>query len=66
MVYYRFCATCDGFVGFCGLLVVVATCRGSGRERVNINSKFFFSWGFTFGLVAVLWVVGCSGGGIGF
>ena len=36
------------------------------RERVNINSKFFFSWGFTFGLVAVLWVVGCSGGGIGF
>ena len=23
MVYYRFCATGDGFVGFCGLLVVV-------------------------------------------
>ena len=23
MVYYRFCATCDGFVGFCGLVVVV-------------------------------------------
>ena len=46
--------------------MVVATCRGSGRERVNINSNFFFSWGFTFGLVAVLWVVGCSGGGIGF
>ena len=38
---------------------------GEVEERVNINS-IFFSWGFTFGLVAVLWVVGCSGGGIGF
>ena len=36
------------------------------EERESKYKFNFFSWGFTFGLVAVLWVVGCSSGGIGF
>ena len=54
MVYYRFCATCDGFVGFCGLLVVVVVEvsvvgwwwlveeeEERERERVNRNAICF-------------------------
>ena len=41
---------------FCGLLVVVATSRGRGRERERVN---FFCWG----LMVVLRVVGDGGGG---